>query len=194
MKRTNVPKKEFVLAEESNFQRLLDVIFLHPETEFSVTEIAKAAGIAKSAASRLLPKIRGAGIIVIKEAGIVYRVKANIEDFEYTKRKIAWNLKIIYGTTLIEYLDEHFHRPKAIVLFGSFRTGQDIMGSDIDVAIETTEEVSMTSARLPELRELELSLKRPIQLHIFHRKYIDENVFSNIANGIVLLGYLEVRK
>ena len=32
-----------------------------------------------------------------------------------------------------------------------------------------------------------------VNLHVFSRKHIDLNVFANIANGIVLNGFLEVR-
>jgi hypothetical protein len=47
--------------------------------------------------------------------------------------------------------------------------------------------------RLPELKELERDLHRPIQIHLFNRKRIDPNVFTSIANGIVLLGFLDVK-
>jgi hypothetical protein len=31
-------------------------------------------------------------------------------------------------------------------------------------------------------------------LHIFNRNNIDDNLFNNIANGILLWGFLEVKK
>lgn len=175
-------------------QRLMSVFFLHPETEFSLTEVAQRAQIAKSAASRLLPLLAEADIVEVKQLGAVHRIKANAQHFGFIKRKIAWNISLIYESNIIEFLDEHFHHPKAIVLFGSFRLGQDSMHSDIDIAIEVTEDIPVKSVRLAEFEELERKLLRPIQIHMFNRRRIDENLFSNIANGIVLLGYLEVRK
>ena len=41
--------------------------------------------------------------------------------------------------------------------------------------------------------EFEKMIKRHIQLHMFNRKNVDLHVFNNIANGIVLAGFLEVR-
>jgi predicted nucleotidyltransferase len=194
MKRTTVPKKENTFQDRSNSQSILNVIFTFPDTEFSLTEIAQHASIAKSAASRLLPRLAEFNIITVRDLGIVHRIKANTEHFDYVKRKIAWNLAVIYDSTLIEYLMEQFHHPKAIVLFGSFRRGEDREGSDIDIAIETAEERLMETHKLQGLEQLEQDFGRRIQIHTFHRKHIDDNVFANIANGIVLSGYLEVRK
>ena len=36
----------------------------------------------------------------------------------------------------MEFLNEYFGNPKAIILFGSFRLGEDLSTSDIDIAIE----------------------------------------------------------
>ena len=194
MKRTIVPKKEQFGEEPTNFQRILNILYLRPEVEFSLTELASHAGVGKSAVSRILPVLKKNGIVTVRSLGIIHRIMANTESFSFVKKKISWNIETMYATTIIEYLDEFFHHPKSIVLFGSFRNGQDVTGSDIDIAIESVEEREVQNMRLPELHNLERELQRPIQIHLFNRKKIDDNVFSNIANGIVLKGYLEVRK
>jgi predicted nucleotidyltransferase len=194
MKRIKFPKKEQYLIEESNTQRILDVVFTYPNIEFSLTELAMTANVAKSAASRIVPQIAERNVVTIKNLGILHRICANTESFEYIKRKIAWNLNCIYRTDLIEFLNEQYNHPKAIVLFGSFRLGQDLAESDIDIAIETAQDISPQTLRMHELHLLEQELHRTIQIHLFNRKNIDENVFANIVNGIVLFGYLEVKK
>ena len=90
-------------------------------------------------------------------------------------------------------MNEHYHNPKAIVLFGSYRKGEDISGSDIDIAIEKDDVKEYTTVRLNELLNLEKRLDRKIQVHLFNRKSVDVNLFNNIANGIVLSGFLEVK-
>ena len=43
------------------------------------------------------------------------------------------------------------------------------------------------------VNSIEKEIKRKFQLFIFNRKNVDLHVFNNIANGIVLYGFLEVR-
>ena len=81
----------------------------------------------------------------------------------------------------------------AILLFGSYRKGDDTEKSDVDIAIEVAgnEEVQVIS--LGQITELGFRKNVQVNLHVFSRNKIDINLFSNIANGIVLEGFLEVR-
>ena len=47
---------------------------------------------------------------------------------------------------------------------------------------------------LRELVEFEQIIGRRIQIHLFSRENIDTGIFNNIANGILLWGFLEVKK
>ena len=89
---------------------------------------------------------------------------------------------------------DFFKNPKAIVLFGSFRKGEDLSNSDIDIAIETSEANEYKIIGLRELIEFEQIIGRKIQIHLFSRENVDIGVFNNIANGILLWGFLEVKK
>ena len=53
---------------------------------------------------------------------------------------------------------------------------------------------SETKSIQMELSEFEKQIERKIQIHEFNKKVIDLNLFNNIANGIVLIGFLEVKK
>jgi predicted nucleotidyltransferase len=91
-------------------------------------------------------------------------------------------------------LVSHFKNPKAIVLFGSFRKGEDLSNSDIDIAIESDEVKEYQTIGLRELSEFEQFFRKKIQIHLFNRESADIGVFNNIANGILLWGFLEVKK
>ena len=93
---------------------------------------------------------------------------------------------------MIEFIDEYFHNPKSIVLFGSFRKGEDISNSDIDIAVENDDFKKYKTTSLRELSKFEKVIGRNIQIHLFNRKNVDINLFNNITNGIVLSGFLEV--
>ncbi len=94
---------------------------------------------------------------------------------------------------MVEFLNDYFKNPKAIVLFGSFRRGEDVSTSDTDIAIEKDEENDYTITGLRELADFEKTIGRRIQIHLFNKKNTDLHVFNNIANGIVLAGFLEVK-
>ena len=193
MKRTSVLKKEHneLGLEEGALQKLLITIFAFPEVEFSLTELAERAGVSKSTAHRILQKLLGTGIIKVEDKKIVWRIKANIGSFEYIKRKIVHNLNLIYQTNLVEFLAEKQNHPPAIILFGSFRKGDDISTSDIDIAIETVEDVDTKTIEISGIERFERLLGKKIQLLLFNREKVDRNVFNNIANGIVMAGFLE---
>lgn len=193
MKRTIVLKKERKLQEETAMNRILDLLFWFPEVELSLTELAERADVSKSTASRLVKVLADNDIVKLEDKRIIFRIAANIESPEFIKRKIAFNLKTIYNSDIVEFLDQTFGHPKAILLCGSFRYGQDKSTSDIDFAIEVLEDVEMESVRPEGIEEYEKVFGRHLQVHRFNRNKIDPRVFNEIGNGIVLAGFLEVR-
>ena len=184
------------LGMQSSAERVLEVFLKYPEKEFSLSDVAKEAGVAKAHLGRTLTGFYNLGIIEITPLTNIWRIRANQRNSLFIKSKIIYNLNLIYQSNLVEFLEGYFNAPKAIVLFGSLRKGDDISTSDIDIAIEISGNKAYTildSSNLPELGEYEKCFKRKIQLHIFTRKDIDINVFNNIANGIILFGFLEVK-
>ncbi len=209
MKETHVQKKVHNSSETTlkiALQKILSALYRFPEIEFSLSELAKHAGVSKSTASRLMEHLKDDGIVLIEDKKIILRIKANRDNSEFRRRKIAHNLSLIYEVQLVEYLEKALCHPKAIILFGSHRRGEDISTSDIDIAIETSEDIPTQEIDFPEKpvslgkqvliskkQYYERFLGRKIQLHLFNRKRIDINLFNNIANGIVLSGFLEVK-
>jgi predicted nucleotidyltransferase len=194
MKKPFVPQKYLKLYEETARQKVLQVLFQFPEKEFSLSDLAKEANVAKANIGRILDELYSIEFIEITKLSKIWRIKANQGSWQFVRGKIVYNLDFIYNSGLVEFLNEHFNNPKAIVLFGSFRKGEDISGSDIDIAIESDDFTGYDIASLKELVPFENETGRKIQLHLFNRKEIDINVFNNIANGIVLLGFLVVNK
>ncbi len=206
MKKPNSIKKYQSLYEESAVNRIFSVLFRFPDKEFSLTDLAKEAGVAKANIGKILDNLHSAEIIEITKLNVTWRIRANQRNRDFIKSKIIYNLNAVFQSGLVELLDEIYNHPKAIVLFGSFRKGEDISNSDIDIAVETDQDVAngyiaLSLQQLPELTsnmskgimEFEKNINRHIQIHVFNREGIDAGVFNNIANGIVLLGFLEVK-
>ena len=188
----NVTKRYLELFIQNSLQRVLEVLFQYPEKEFSLSDLAKEARVAKPHIGKILSKLERLGFITITKLAKIWRIKANQQSGNFIKSKIVYNLNFICQSGLVEFLIDHFGNPKAIVLFGSFRQGEDFSTSDIDIAIEN-EETEYKTRRLRILSDYEKAIGRTIQIHLFNRRYIDTHVFNNIANGIVLSGFLEVK-
>lgn len=193
MKKPIVPKKYQSAYGETARLRVLATLFNFPEKEFSLSDLAKTAKVAKANLGAILKELENQEIIEVTKLSSIWRIKANQSSWNFIKSKIISNLEFIYLSGLVEFLNEKYKNPLAIILFGSFRKGEDISTSDIDIAIATNETKDYRTERLNELSNFERLIARPIQLHIFNGKTIDINLFNNISNGIVLLGSLQVK-
>lgn len=206
MIKLNVRKENRVLLVETSKQRVVEVFFKFPDKEFSLSDLAKEAGVAKAHIGIVLDELRNMGFIDITKLSKIWRIRANVQNQHFIRSKIVYNLNFVSQSGLVEFLDEYYRKPKAIVLFGSFRRGEDGSSSDIDIAIETDNVKEPASLILRQIVKadskqtaekiegIEKAIKRNIQIFVFNRASVDLNVFNNIANGIVLMGFLEVQK
>jgi len=189
-----VHKKYLKLYEETARNKITEVLFRYPEKEFSLSDLARVAGVAKANIGRILEEFQKVGLIYIEKLSKIWRIKANQTNLLYVRSKIVYNLNFVYSSGLVEFLVDYFKNPKAIVLFGSFRKGEDLSNSDIDIAIESDETKEYQIMGMRELTVFEQIIVRKIQIHLFNRENIGIEVFNNIANGILLWGFLEVKK
>ena len=182
------------LLVQTGIQKVMELFFKFPEKEFSLSDIAKETGVAKANLGYIIKSLEQIGFLNVEKLSKIWRIRANRNSWHFLRNKIVYNLNFVYQSGLIEFLYEHYKHPKSIVLFGSFRKGEDVTGSDIDISIEQEELKEYRTIGLRELLEFEKQIGRKIQIHEFNRDIIDANLFNNIANGIVLMGFLEVKK
>jgi len=194
MIRPIVIKKYLKLYEETAKNKIAEILFKYSEKEFSLSDLAREAGVAKANIGNILNEFQEAEFITIEKLTKIWRIKANQTNWFFIRSKIVYNLNFIYKQGLVEFLIEQYKNPKAIVLFGSFRKGEDLSNSDIDIAIESNDVKDYKIVGLRELLDFEKIIGRKIQIHVFNRDSIDDNLFNNIANGILLWGFLEVKK
>ena len=193
MKKLISIKKEQLLYIETARQRIMEFLFRYPDKEFSLSDLAKLASVRKSNIGAILKELENIGFIEISKLANLWRIKANKQSWVYIRSKIVYNLNFAYQSGLVDFLIDYFKNPKSIVLFGSFRKGEDMSNSDIDVAIETEEAKEYEIIGLSGLADFEKRIGRKIQIHLFNMKNADSNVLNNILNGIVLWGFLEVK-
>ena len=97
----------------------------------------------------------------------------------------------------IRYRLKDFQELKSItescIIFGSYAKGEDIEKSDIDIAVEVIGDQELKIESIGILSAFGYRRDISVNLHLFSRDHIDINLFSNVANGIVLDGFLEVK-
>ena len=187
-----VTKKNRNWCIQSSAQRVLEILFRFPEKEFSLSGLSQESRVAKPHIGSILADLEREGLITITKLSKIWRIKAELQNQLFLRSKIVYNLSLIFGSGLVEFLNDRFRHPKAIILFGSFRAGEDFSTSDIDIAIEMDKEQEYETLQLEKLHEIEQLLGRKVQVHLFHPQKIDRHVFNNIINGMVLSGFLEV--
>ena len=100
--------------------------------------------------------------------------------------KRADNLRLVYETGLSDFLEKEF-AGAAIILFGSYSRGEDIINSDIDIA------VIGRKAKQANLEKYEKELERKISINFYDSlKAVHKNLKENLFNGILLAGGAEL--
>jgi len=106
----------------------------------------------------------------------------NKRNHKIMQLKRVDNLKQIYELGLVDFLDKEF-AGATIILFGSYSRGDDLINSDIDIAVIGRKEKGI------DLKKYEEQLERKININYYASfDKIHKNLKENLANGIVLSG------
>src|SRR3989344_8476567 len=89
--------------------------------------------ISKTTANRIVERLVLAEFLQKKVFGRVWQLTC-LNPFH--PKKISQNLERIYGSQLIQEIHQQLPNTRAIILFGSYRKGDDIETSDVDIAVE----------------------------------------------------------
>lgn len=189
-------KKEVFELNET-YNKVLHWFFSFPSMETSLNDLSVDLKLSKTTAKRVVNRLVKEDFLIKKVYGRTWIITCAKNHPYLLTKKIAFNLenvsRLYYVGGLREDLRKYVKNPQAVILFGSYRKGDDTDKSDIDIAIEVignqeTKIISEGMFKQPGYRR-----DVPVNLHIFSRKKVDLNLFANIANGIVLEGFLEVR-
>lgn len=179
--------------EAMAFNKVIAWFFAYPTEEFTLNDVHKAVDIAKTTASNTVNLLLKHGFLTVRKIGKLWRISANQSHEFFVTRKIPYNLQLVYESEVVEYVLQQVPNAKTIVLFGSYRKGDDVNGSDIDIAVEILGDKPLEVRELGTISQLGYRQNVKVNAHIFSRSKVDLNIFTNIANGIVLYGLLEVR-
>lgn len=175
------------------YRRVLHWFFDYPTTEISLSNLATKTKTSKVQTTRIVKRLEQERFLKKTVHGRLWVIRADQMHPNLSTKKITWNLERIYASGLLTLIKEKFQNSKAIVLFGSYRKGDDLPESDIDIAVEVAGNKPLEIIELGMFPRFGYRQKVPVRVHVFSRKRIDLNLFANIANGIVMDGFLEVR-
>ena len=179
----NVYKLKFTVLQ----QEIMRFLFVRAGESFNARRMAERLGVSPPAIAKALPELEKEGLIKIKKDAESGRlaIELNRDGAEVILLKRVENLKLLYESGFVKFLHDKIPGETAI-LFGSYSTGEDTVGSELDIAIIGKESKIET-------KEFEESLERKIALHFYpDLKGMDKRLRRDIVNGIVLKGGIEL--
>ncbi|HIH92396.1 TPA: hypothetical protein HA281_06380 [Candidatus Woesearchaeota archaeon] len=186
-------KKVHPLELNQAKEKVLLWFFSFPTHEMSLNDLCLQLQIAKTTAKRTVQELIEEGFLNVKVLGKLWRITPNPSHLYTYTLKIPYNLRLIYESGIIGKIHKQVPEARTIVLFGSYRKGDDAEASDIDIAVEVTGSQQTAVKELGVFPQFGYRKDVRINLHVFSRETVDQNLFANIANGIVLEGFLEVK-
>jgi len=175
-----------------SYRKVLHYFFSFPEQPISLNDLSRNIKSSKTSTKVAVMRLIKEGFLKKEVIGNAWRISADPKSQFAVTRKIPYNLEMIYESGIIARVYNKIPEAHAIILFGSYRWGTDNEKSDIDIGVEVLGNKAMHIETLLKFDNLGFRKNVQVNLHIFSRAKIDLNLFTNIANGIVLDGLLEV--
>ena len=169
-------------------QRILRLLFIKAGASLNQRQIANFLDVSPPAVMKSLPNLEKENLIKIKQDKETKRweIGLNRDYHRVMQLKRAENLKLIYETGFADFLEQEF-AGATIILFGSYSRGEDIINSDIDLAVIGRKDKQLN------LEEYEKKLERQININFYDSfKNIHKHLKENLCNGIILIGGIEL--
>jgi len=156
--------------------------------ELNQRRIAKLLRVSPTAVSKSIKELEKEELILIEKDKLMNlnSITLNTDNPETIALKRIENLKLIYESKIVNFLEEKFPGT-TIILFGSYSRGEDTNRSDIDIAIigSKAKELNLTT--------YDKKLERTITIHNYENiNKLNKELKSNILNGIVISGAVEL--
>ncbi|HLD42980.1 MAG TPA: nucleotidyltransferase domain-containing protein [Candidatus Nanoarchaeia archaeon] len=169
-------------------QEILRLLFIKAGTALNQRQISRNLQVTAPAVMKALPRLQKENTIKIHQDKESKRlsIELNRDNRRVMQLKRADNLKLVYESELYEFLEKEF-AGAAIILFGSYSRGEDIINSDIDIAVIGRKDKEADVAKFEKLLERRISIS-------FYESFgkIHKHLKENLCNGILLAGGVEL--
>jgi len=169
-------------------QEILRLLFVKAGTSLNQRQISKILEVTPPAVMKALPALEKENLIKIQQDKETKRwsIELNRDHHKIMQLKRADNLKQIYESGLADFLEKEF-AGATIILFGSYSRGEDLINSDMDIAVIGRKDKLINTANYEKL------LERTININFYDSfKKIHKHLKENLCNGIMLTGGVEL--
>ncbi len=173
------------MITKDNTYAVMKLFFDSPEKKFHMRQIARLTHLSAPGVMKIVAKLKKEGLLSWENTDIVKNVFVARSD-KFICLKKCYNLLALQESKLVELLKDEYEEPEAIVLFGSFAKGEDNSKSDIDIAVVTNK------TKVLDLKKVEGKLNKKVNVYEINIKECKKEFRNNLANGIILAGYLKL--
>ncbi|MBN1377461.1 nucleotidyltransferase domain-containing protein [Candidatus Woesearchaeota archaeon] len=176
-----------------NEEKVLKVLFEESNKEFHIRLLARLTGLHPNTIINITDKLSENNLITKnknKDNGLVI-VKANTKNPLYKLKKQFYNIRKIYESKVIEFLNDKLNYP-IIILFGSYAKAENHKDSDIDLFVICTEKKELKLEKYESVLNAEIQLFLHTQEEFKKLQKKSPELINNVLNGYKLAGYLEV--
>ncbi len=169
-------------------QEILRLLFIKTGLSLNQRQIANLLTVTQPAIMKALPNLEKKSLIKIQQDKETKRwsIELNRDNYKVMQLKRIDNLKQIYESGLADFLEKEF-AGAVIILFGSYSRGEDLINSDIDIAVIGRKD------KLIDITHYENTLERKININFYDSfKSIHKHLKENLCNGIILVGGIEL--
>src|SRR3989339_25780 len=128
----NINKQKLTILQ----QNILRVLFRKSGVSLNQRQLANLLGVTPPAIIKALPLLEKLGFIKLNKDKETKRfsIELNKNNLRVMQLKRVDNLKQVYESDLADFLEKEY-AGAIIILFGSYSRGDDLLNSDIDIAI-----------------------------------------------------------
>lgn len=164
---------------QNSKDKILKVYFENTEKTFTVRELSNLTKVPRATVQNKLNELR-------KEK-LINNNNEFVGSLLFKIKKINYYVEKLVRTGLIDYLVDELN-PSCIILFGSFRKGDSVKESDIDLFVESPIKKDLN------FKMFEKKIGHKIDLFVESNiSNLQNNLFNNVVNGIKLYGSFKIK-
>ena len=137
--------------------KILQYFFNNPYENIHLRELARKTNISIFSTKAIIDELLTHNLLIEKKQGNQRLVKPNMKNQFFRYLKIAFSIKKIQDSQLIECLEEKIPVITSIILYGSIAKGKDDANSDIDLLI-IGQKTKIDIAKYEKILEKEINL------------------------------------
>lgn len=169
-------------------QEILRLLFVKAGTVINQRQISLYLNVSQPAVMKSIPTLEKERFVKVQQdkASKRWSIELNRSSQTVMQLKRVDNLRQMYESGLVDFLEKEF-AGATIILFGSYARGDDLINSDIDIAVIGRKD------KLFEVSTYEKLLERTININFYESfNKIHKHLKENLFNGIVLIGGIEL--